>query len=100
MPYSAYQRAMGYPDTPGLGAGGMGQPPPGYMNAMALSQQVEAPLDENGQIFQLVINLMSPDTRENALLELSKKREQYEDLAIILWHSFGAQTKVSLLCLN
>lgn len=27
--------------------------------------------------------------RENALLELSKKREQYEDLALVLWHSFG-----------
>jgi len=27
--------------------------------------------------------------REHALLELSKKREQYEDLALVLWHSFG-----------
>ncbi|CAG8502990.1 3045_t:CDS:2 [Ambispora gerdemannii] len=26
---------------------------------------------------------------KRALLELSKKREQYEDLALILWHSFG-----------
>ena len=27
--------------------------------------------------------------REHALLELSKKREQYEDLALVLWNSFG-----------
>ncbi|WFD21890.1 RNA-binding protein, CCR4-NOT complex subunit Rcd1 [Malassezia equina] len=27
--------------------------------------------------------------REHALLELSKKREQHEDLALVLWHSFG-----------
>lgn len=27
--------------------------------------------------------------RENALLELSKKREQYEDIALVLWNSYG-----------
>lgn len=27
--------------------------------------------------------------RENALLELSKKREAFPDLAPVLWHSFG-----------
>lgn len=27
--------------------------------------------------------------REHALLELSKKREQYDDLALVLWNSFG-----------
>ncbi|CAG8462765.1 12163_t:CDS:2 [Ambispora leptoticha] len=36
-----------------------------------------------------VIELTNPVERERALLELSKKREQYEDLALILWHSFG-----------
>lgn len=30
--------------------------------------------------------------REHALLELSKKREQYEDLALVLWHSFGVMS--------
>ena len=38
---------------------------------------------------QLVLDLISPETRENALLELSKKREAFPDLAQILWHSFG-----------
>ncbi|SPO30213.1 probable rcd1 protein involved in sexual development [Ustilago trichophora] len=32
--------------------------------------------------------------REHALLELSKKREQYEDLALVLWHSFGVMSSL------
>ena len=44
---------------------------------------------EDGKIYTLVIDLMDPSTRETALLELSKKREQYDDLALVLWHSFG-----------
>jgi len=38
---------------------------------------------------QLVLELTNPATRENALLELSKKRETFPDLAPYLWHSFG-----------
>eukprot|EP00959_Pyramimonas_sp_CCMP1952_P242443 5067629-Pyramimonas_sp.AAC.1 len=38
---------------------------------------------------QLVLDLTDPNTRENALLDLSKKREAFPDLAPILWHSFG-----------
>jgi CCR4-NOT transcription complex subunit 9 len=45
--------------------------------------------DEDGKIYNLVIDLMEPGSREGALLELSKKREQYDDLALVLWHSFG-----------
>jgi len=36
-----------------------------------------------------VLDLINPDKREAALLELSKKREDFPDLAPILWHSFG-----------
>jgi hypothetical protein len=36
-----------------------------------------------------VSQLTIPDQRESALLELSKKREAFSDLAPILWHSFG-----------
>ena len=39
--------------------------------------------------FALVLDLMDPATREQALIGLSKKRETYDDLAPILWHSFG-----------
>jgi CCR4-NOT transcription complex subunit 9 len=42
--------------------------------------------------FPLVAELIHPDRREAALLELSKKRENYPDLAPILWHSVGTIT--------
>ena len=41
------------------------------------------------KIYQWIIELSSPDTREAALLELSKKREVVSDLAPMLWNSFG-----------
>ncbi|KAF5269247.1 hypothetical protein FQR65_LT02548 [Abscondita terminalis] len=44
------------------------------------------------KIYQWILELTNPDTRENALLELSfssKKREVVPDLAPMLWHSFG-----------
>lgn len=44
---------------------------------------------EELKIWALVMDLSSTTTRETALLELSKKREQYDDLALVLWHSFG-----------
>jgi len=46
-------------------------------------------MHDDGKIYTLVIELMDPNAREAALLELSKKREQYDDLALVLWHSFG-----------
>lgn len=46
--------------------------------------------NEEHKVYGLVIDLLNPDKREGALLELSKKREQYDDLALVLWHSFGA----------
>ena len=42
--------------------------------------------------YPLVLQLTVPDSpehRESALLELSKKREAFADLAPILWWSFG-----------
>ena len=44
---------------------------------------------EEGKIYSLVIDLLDMNTREMALLELSKRREQYDELALVLWHSFG-----------
>lgn len=38
---------------------------------------------------QLVLDLTNPTTKETALLELSKKRESFPELAPYLWHSFG-----------
>lgn len=48
---------------------------------------------QSGMNYQLVQKwiqeLLKPETRENALLELSKKREVVPELAIMLWHSCG-----------
>lgn len=41
------------------------------------------------RVYQHVLDLTSWEKREAALLELSKKREEFPDLAPILWHSFG-----------
>ena len=46
------------------------------------------PVDRD-QIYQWILELSSPETRETALLELSKKREVVPDLAPMLWNSFG-----------
>ena len=40
-------------------------------------------------LYQLVMDLSDSAHRENALLSLSKEREEYPDLAPILWHSVG-----------
>ncbi|KAG1584961.1 hypothetical protein G6F48_007565 [Rhizopus delemar] len=58
--------------------------------AVAAQQQQHklAQLDEE-KIYSLVLELLNPSTREQALLDLSKKREQFEDLALVLWYSYG-----------
>nr|CAD7574227.1 unnamed protein product [Timema californicum] len=56
------------------------------------SQQSPATLQsavDREKIYQWIVELSNPETRENALLELSKKREVVPDLAPMLWHSFG-----------
>jgi len=45
--------------------------------------------EENKRVLEWIAQLMKTNTREAALLELSKKREQVPELALILWHSFG-----------
>ena len=43
----------------------------------------------NSATASLVSELLDPKTREQALVGLSKNRESCEDLASLLWHSFG-----------
>ena len=45
--------------------------------------------NENRLVLEWISQMMRAETRESALLELSKKREQVPELALILWHSFG-----------
>lgn len=42
------------------------------------------------KIYQCINDLLSQETRESALMELSRKRESVSDLAVMLWHSFGS----------
>ncbi|KAF2276146.1 Rcd1-domain-containing protein [Westerdykella ornata] len=50
--------------------------------------------EDNRRVLQWIAELMNPATRETALLELSKKREQVPELALILWHSFGVMASL------
>ncbi|MCJ1475608.1 Cell differentiation protein rcd1 [Lambiella insularis] len=45
--------------------------------------------DENRRVLGWVAELLNGNSRETALMELSKKREQVPELALIIWHSFG-----------
>jgi CCR4-NOT transcription complex subunit 9 len=47
-----------------------------------------AQIDEK-KIHQLILQLINNKEREHALQELSKIRESYDALAILLWYSFG-----------
>ncbi|BDD58490.1 Cell differentiation protein rcd1 [Monascus purpureus] len=48
--------------------------------------------EENRKVFVWVAELLDPARREAALMELSKKREQVPELALVIWHSFGVMT--------
>ena len=97
LSYNAYQRSF-YSDTPSTIAAAIAHPTPhppvpqfindAHTLPHGLSPGLPVTNDEN-DIYALVIDLLDPETREAALLELSKKREQYDDLALVLWHAFG-----------
>lgn len=65
----------------GIGAGGMGvggdHGPGGGMS------------EDDRKTMEWIVQLLNSQTRETALLELSKKREAVPELALVLWHSFG-----------
>ena len=44
------------------------------------------------QVYTWILKLGNPETREHALIELSRKREVVPDLAPMLWHSFGTMS--------
>jgi hypothetical protein len=73
---------------------------PAPSSAAATAGGPSASINENDKVYWLIVELLSPQTREAALLELSKKREQWDDLALVLWHSFGGSqsTLVSPAC--
>ncbi|KAK6200290.1 uncharacterized protein RJT21DRAFT_121188 [Scheffersomyces amazonensis] len=70
-------------------------PAQGQPNQQATSTDPTNPSNKalsDEQIYQWISELVSGTNRERALLELGKKREQYDDLALVLWNSFGVMT--------
>jgi CCR4-NOT transcription complex subunit 9 len=57
--------------------------------SVAHGQEEMTVSEDNRRTLAYVADLLNDNTREAALLELSKKREQVPELALILWHSFG-----------
>ncbi|WOK94766.1 cell differentiation protein [Canna indica] len=72
------------PIVPGFSGGGPAPPPPAPGGGPAARDRRIATAE------QLVMDLSDRDLRENALLELSKKRDIFQDLAPLLWHSYGS----------
>ena len=56
------------------------------------TKSVASSSNEDIKVTDLVVNLLNPKYREQALFELSKRRETYPDLALTLWHSAGVMT--------
>ena len=55
-------------------------------------------VEENRRVLGWVAELLNGSSRETALMELSKKREQVPELAMIIWHSFGMWAKEASVC--
>ncbi|KAF8418029.1 cell differentiation family protein [Tirmania nivea] len=78
--------------VPGVGGiPGGPSPAPSTMPSMMMATRAT---EEDQKVYGWIAELISGGSRETALLELSKKREQVEDLALILWHSFGVMTSL------
>ncbi|WVR09017.1 cell differentiation protein rcd1 [Kwoniella sp. DSM 27419] len=84
------QAAMNQSQAQGQGSTGAGK-----VLLMPNGAPPPAGSDEE-KIYILITELLEPETREGALLELSKKRELYEDLALVLWGGFGIMSSLLL----
>jgi len=62
-------------------------------NSASFNSALSTDYSENDREFEKVIehiaNLKYPEKREEALGELSRKRESFQQLAVYLWHSVG-----------
>ncbi|TID19865.1 hypothetical protein CANINC_003660 [Pichia inconspicua] len=57
--------------------------PPSSTSASSINDQM---------VFQWITEFTYGPNKEQALLELGKKREMYDDLALVLWNSFGVMS--------
>lgn len=67
------------------------------LNAVHQDSAADGPnmSEDNRRTMAYIADLLNENTREQALLELSKKREQVPELALILWHSFGSSAPIT-----
>ena len=81
-----YPRSVG-----GSGGGSHGPQAPHQGGSDSHIPGIEVLTDEHRRLLQWVHDLLEnkDNKREPALMELSKKREQVPELALILWHTFG-----------
>ena len=87
-PKLAQARAAQHPSHPTPFPGALSCRTPQAVRAGPMEHQQ----DLHRELFPLVLKLTSAEQRESALLELSKKRETFQDLAPILWHSVGTMS--------
>lgn len=74
----------------GSGGGGVGVGVGSGPTAAVAATPLVAGSAEAEKILQCISDLLATETREAALMELSRRRETVADLAVLLWHSFGA----------
>jgi CCR4-NOT transcription complex subunit 9 len=72
----------------GLGAGA-GAGMAGASGLGAAGEHGGGMSEDDRKTMEWIVQLLNAQTRETALLELSKKREAVPELALVLWHSFG-----------
>lgn len=70
-------------------AGPLGALPTGDHGGASMMGAADGANEDNRRVLEWITQVLNANTREAALLELSKKREQVPELALILWHSFG-----------
>ncbi|KAK1278649.1 hypothetical protein QJS04_geneDACA023743 [Acorus gramineus] len=75
------------PNPPFAGGGRGGGTPPGAAEASGVQRS-----KTNKSAEQLVLAIINPDLREKAIHDLSLKKEHLQDLAPLLWNSFGSVT--------
>lgn len=88
--------------TPTMGPGGL--PPNPQMMGMTRGMMVkgmegldpkyfDGPVGDGDEsqekVVESIYNLRNPEKREEALMELGRKRESFKLLAPLMWHSFG-----------
>jgi len=67
--------------------GGMGFPQQAQQQQQVIQNQ-----SGDGELLQYILDLLNHQTREEALMDLSKRRDSYPQLATILWFSTGVMS--------